>query len=57
MPLFDYFKLLAPIYEIFIKPKQPEELMARIDLPAEGALLDAGGGTCLFFGFRSLCPA
>ena len=54
MPLFDYFKLLAPIYEIFIKPKQPEELMARIDLPAEGALLDAGGRTCLFFGFRSL---
>ena len=45
MPLFDYFKLLAPIYEIFIKPKQPEELMARIGLPAEGALLDAGGGT------------
>jgi len=45
MPLFDHFKLLAPIYEIFIKPKQPEELMARIDLPAEGALLDAGGGT------------
>ena len=45
MPPFDHFKLLAPIYEIFIKPKQPEELMARMDLPAEGALLDAGGGT------------
>lgn len=45
MPLFDHFKILAPIYEFFIRPKEPEELMARMDLPAEGALLDAGGGT------------
>lgn len=45
MPLIDHFNLLAPIYEIFIKPKKPEELMARMDLPVEGALLDAGGGT------------
>ena len=39
MPLFDHFKILAPIYEIFIKPKQPENLMARLGLTAWGPAL------------------
>jgi len=46
LPLFDHFKLLAPIYEFFIKPKQPEELVAHMGLSAEGALLDAEAGLC-----------
>lgn len=45
MPLFDHFDFLAPIYERFISPKDPQELLALVDLPVEGALLDAGGGT------------
>jgi ubiquinone/menaquinone biosynthesis C-methylase UbiE len=45
MPLFDHFDFLAPIYERFISPKDPQELLALADLPVVGALLDAGGGT------------
>jgi demethylmenaquinone methyltransferase/2-methoxy-6-polyprenyl-1,4-benzoquinol methylase len=45
MPLFDHFNFLAPLYEIFIPPKYPEELCALVGLPVSGALLDAGGGT------------
>jgi len=45
MPLFDHFDFLAPIYETFIPPKDPQELWALIGLPVSGALLDAGGGT------------
>jgi demethylmenaquinone methyltransferase/2-methoxy-6-polyprenyl-1,4-benzoquinol methylase len=45
MPIFDHFDFLAPLYEIFIPPKDPQELRAMADLPASGALLDAGGGT------------
>ena len=45
MPLFDHFDFLAPFYEAFIRPKDPQELLALAGLPAEGALLDAGGGT------------
>jgi ubiquinone/menaquinone biosynthesis C-methylase UbiE len=37
--------LLAPLYETFIKPKDPEEISTLADLPTSGALLDAGGGT------------
>lgn len=40
-----HFDFLAPFYEVFIKPHAPEELAALAALPAEGALLDAGGGT------------
>ena len=43
--MFDHFGLLAPFYEKFIRPKSPEDLWARADLPVAGALLDAGGGT------------
>ena len=45
MPLFDHFGFLAPFYEKFIQPKEPEFLKVLLNLPTEGALLDAGGGT------------
>jgi ubiquinone/menaquinone biosynthesis C-methylase UbiE len=45
MPIFEHFDFLAPIYEKFIPPKDPQELWAYLDLPTAGALLDAGGGT------------
>lgn len=45
MPLFDHFGFLAPFYERFISPKDPQEILALADLPVSGALLDAGGGT------------
>jgi demethylmenaquinone methyltransferase/2-methoxy-6-polyprenyl-1,4-benzoquinol methylase len=45
MPAFDHFDILAPLYEKFIRPADPQELSARIGLPVSGALLDAGGGT------------
>ena len=41
-----HFKLLAPFYERFIKPKEPEKILAQLGLPQpDGAVLDAGGGT------------
>ncbi len=45
MPIFDHFDFLAPLYEKFIQPKDPEEICTLAGLPVPGALLDAGGGT------------
>jgi len=45
MAHFDHFDLLAPLYEMVIKPKEPEELWRHLHLPTTGALLDVGGGT------------
>jgi len=45
MPLLDHFGLVAPLYERFIRPREPQMLRALADLPTSGALLDAGGGT------------
>jgi ubiquinone/menaquinone biosynthesis C-methylase UbiE len=45
MPLFDHFTILAPFYERFIPLSQPENFVQYLELPVEGALLDAGGGT------------
>lgn len=45
MLLFDHFDFLSSFYEAFIRPKNPKELLALAGLPAEGALLDAGGST------------
>ena len=45
MPIFDHFDFLAPLYETFIPPKDPHEIWALAELPVDGALLDAGGGT------------
>ena len=41
-----HFKRLAPSYERFIQPKEPEIILAQLGLPQpDGAVLDAGGGT------------
>lgn len=41
-----HFRLLAPLYERFIKPQEPERILAHLGLPQPGgAVLDAGGGT------------
>lgn len=45
MPLLDHFGLIAPFYDRAIPPRDPERLIRLAALPAEGALLDAGGGT------------
>lgn len=45
MANFDHFSWLAPIYEHCIQSKPPHFLLDVLDLPATGALLDAGGGT------------
>lgn len=45
MSIFDHFDFLAPFYEKFIPPKDPQEMWSFADLPTSGALLDAGGGT------------
>jgi ubiquinone/menaquinone biosynthesis C-methylase UbiE len=45
MPVLDHFRLLAPVYDRFIKPKAPEHLWKFLELPTDGLLLDAGGGT------------
>jgi ubiquinone/menaquinone biosynthesis C-methylase UbiE len=41
----DHFAFLAPFYERFIQPRFPERLIALLDLPPGGVILDAGGGT------------
>jgi ubiquinone/menaquinone biosynthesis C-methylase UbiE len=44
-PLLDHFGLLAPVYEFFIRPKDPEKLWSLAHLSSNGIVLDAGGGT------------
>lgn len=44
-PFLDHFSLLAPFYEFFIRPKNPEKIRSLAHLPSEGIILDAGGGT------------
>jgi ubiquinone/menaquinone biosynthesis C-methylase UbiE len=43
--LFDHFNFLGPYYEKLISPQSPEKLLAVLDLPQNGVVLDAGGGT------------
>jgi len=45
MPHFNHFDLLAPFYDRFIKPSYPSKLRSLVELPTNGKLLDAGGGT------------
>ena len=45
MPTLDHFDFLAPIYDRFIKLGDSDHLIQLLDLPTNGALLDAGGGT------------
>jgi ubiquinone/menaquinone biosynthesis C-methylase UbiE len=44
-PIFDHFSLLAPFYEFFIRPKNPEKIGSLTHIPTDGIVLDAGGGT------------
>jgi demethylmenaquinone methyltransferase/2-methoxy-6-polyprenyl-1,4-benzoquinol methylase len=44
-PPIDHFGILAPFYERFIPPKIPEKLLALVNVPVNGIVLDAGGGT------------
>jgi ubiquinone/menaquinone biosynthesis C-methylase UbiE len=43
--VFDHFGILAPFYDRLIKFNDAEALVRRLDLPVEGRVLDAGGGT------------
>jgi ubiquinone/menaquinone biosynthesis C-methylase UbiE len=45
MPIFDHFKYIAPFYDKVFKPGDPEWLTELVELPIDGLLLDAGGGT------------
>jgi ubiquinone/menaquinone biosynthesis C-methylase UbiE len=45
MPVLNHFDFLAPIYDQFIKPTDPDKFCDVAGLPVAGRLLDAGGGT------------
>ncbi len=45
MPNNILFDFLAPFYDHVISPKEQEPLHTPLNLPADGWLLDAGGGT------------
>jgi ubiquinone/menaquinone biosynthesis C-methylase UbiE len=45
MPVFDHFNFLAPYYDRVISVPDTKYLEALLELPVDGALLDAGGGT------------
>jgi ubiquinone/menaquinone biosynthesis C-methylase UbiE len=43
--VFDHFSFISPFYDRLIRPKDPGYLLTMLDLPKNGMLLDAGGGT------------
>jgi ubiquinone/menaquinone biosynthesis C-methylase UbiE len=43
--VIDHFGFLSPIYDHLIRPKDPASILEMLDLPKDGRLLDAGGGT------------
>jgi ubiquinone/menaquinone biosynthesis C-methylase UbiE len=43
--MFDHFGALAPIYDRVIHLGEAQQYIQHINLPVEGVLLDAGGGT------------
>lgn len=43
--MLDHFGLLAPHYDRVIGPPDPSRLQELLELPVDGRLLDAGGGT------------
>lgn len=45
MPILDHFGVIAPFYDRVIRLRTAEKLIEAANLPVEGALLDAGGGT------------
>jgi demethylmenaquinone methyltransferase/2-methoxy-6-polyprenyl-1,4-benzoquinol methylase len=42
---FNHFDFLAPFYEKFITPKEPEKLVSLAGLSTQSNVLDVGGGT------------
>ena len=45
MPFIEHFDLIAPLYERLFSSPNSEKLFSFLDLPLDGSLLDAGGGT------------
>lgn len=45
MPVLDHFGILAPYYDRVIRLRTAEMMIDLANLPAQGLLLDAGGGT------------
>jgi demethylmenaquinone methyltransferase/2-methoxy-6-polyprenyl-1,4-benzoquinol methylase len=45
LAMFDHFNLLAPLYDRVFQPPDLQQFIRLLELPAEGCLLDAGGGT------------
>lgn len=45
MPIIDHFGLIAPFYDRAIPFTRAEKMVEMLDLPVDGLLLDAGGGT------------
>jgi demethylmenaquinone methyltransferase/2-methoxy-6-polyprenyl-1,4-benzoquinol methylase len=45
MPLLKHFDFLAPIYDRLFSPPEESTLLSLIELPENGHILDAGGGT------------
>ena len=45
MPLLDHFDVIAPFYDRAIRLREAEKLRKLANLPVDGSLLDAGGGT------------
>jgi ubiquinone/menaquinone biosynthesis C-methylase UbiE len=43
--MLDHFGFIAPYYERVIGPPDPARLVSLLELPVNGNLLDAGGGT------------
>lgn len=43
--MIDHFRIFAPIYDRLIQPPDPAALREYLGLPAQGMLLDVGGGT------------
>ncbi len=43
--MFDHFNLLAPLYDRVFQPPVVEHFIRLLELPVDGSLLDAGGGT------------
>ncbi len=41
----DHFAILAPFYESFFRPKDPQKLRSLVPHVPQGIMLDAGGGT------------
>lgn len=45
MPIQNHFDFLAPIYDRLFRPPEEGALLALTELPENGHILDAGGGT------------